>query len=173
MLDVQECERARVSRNRAYDGCFFTGVRTTGIYCRPVCTVRPARAENVEFVAPAAAAEVAGYRPCLRCRPEAAPFCPACKGSRSTVDRGMRLIENGALDGQTVEELAARLGITPRHLNRLFRRYLDASPIQVAKTIRVQRAKRLLDSTDLPIRQIALRSGFRSQRRFNAAFRDV
>jgi AraC family transcriptional regulator of adaptative response/methylated-DNA-[protein]-cysteine methyltransferase len=89
MLDTAECERARVSRNPAYDGRFFTGVRTTGIYCRPVCPVRPARAKNVEFFPSAAAAEAAGYRPCLRCRPETAPFSPAWKGSLTTVERAL------------------------------------------------------------------------------------
>src|SRR4051812_6996645 len=120
MLNVAECERARVSRNAAYDGRFFTGVRTTGIYCRPVCPVRPAQGRNVEFYASAAAAEAAGYRPCLRCRPETAPFSPAWKGSRTTVDRAVRLINEGFLDKQGVEELASRLGVGTRHLGRLF-----------------------------------------------------
>src|SRR5258706_8413300 len=112
-LDVAECERARVARDPSYDGRFFTGVRTTGIYCRPVCPVRPARSANVQFFPSAAAAEQAGFRPCLRCRPETAPFSGAWKGSRATVDRAMRLIvEEGALDdeGATVEDLASRLG---------------------------------------------------------------
>ena len=173
MLDVAECERARVARNKAYDGRFFTGVRTTSVYCRPVCPVKPARACNVDFFPSAAAAEAAGYRPCLRCRPETAPFSPAWRGSRTTVDRAMRLINQGALDENGVEELAARLGIGPRHLSRLFQRYLGARPIQVAKTARVQRAKRLIDGTHLPLAEIALRSGFRSLRRFNAVFVEV
>ncbi|HEX9321501.1 MAG TPA: Ada metal-binding domain-containing protein [Xanthobacteraceae bacterium] len=173
MLDVVECERARVSRNPAYDGRFFTGVRTTGVYCRPVCPVRPARARNVEFFFSAAAAEAAGYRPCLRCRPETAPFSPAWKGSRTTVERAMRLINAGALDDRGVEDLAARLGVGPRHLSRLFEKHVGASPTQVAKTARIQRAKRLIDSTDLPMTEIALRSGFRSLRRFNGVFAEV
>src|SRR5829696_699063 len=122
MLDIEECERARVCRDRRYDGRFFTGVRTTGVYCRPVCPVRPARATNVEFYPSAAAAESAGYRPCLRCRPEAAPFSPAWKGSRSTIDRAVRLIRDGALDDDDVEALAGRLGVGARHLGRLFQR---------------------------------------------------
>jgi AraC family transcriptional regulator of adaptative response / DNA-3-methyladenine glycosylase II len=162
-----------VGRNAAYDGRFFTGVRTTGVYCRPACPVRPARACNVEFFPSAAAAEAVGYRPCLRCRPETAPFSPAWKGSRTTVERAMRLIDNGALDDDGVESLAAHLGIGPRHLNRLFQKHIGASPLQVAKTARVQKAKRLIDSTDLPITRIALRSGFRSLRRFNAVFTEI
>src|SRR5215203_510020 len=118
MLNAEECERARIGRMAAYDGRFFTGVRTTGVYCRPVCPVRPARACNVEFFPSAAAAEMSGYRPCLRCRPEAAPFSPAWKGSRTTANRAMRLIADGALDTRGVEALAARLGIGPRHLSR-------------------------------------------------------
>src|SRR5215813_12755148 len=126
MLDPQECERARINRDSRYDGRFFTGVRTTGIYCRPVCPVRPAKSANVTFYPSAAAAEAAGFRPCLRCRPEAAPFSPAWKGSRTTVERALRLIDDGALDSQDVEELASRLGIGSRHLSRLFAKYLGA-----------------------------------------------
>src|ERR1041384_4605606 len=108
-LDVAECERARVARDPSYDGRFFTGVRTTGIYCRPVCPVRPARSANVQFFPSAAAAEIAGFRPCLRCRPETAPFSKAWIGSRATVERAIRLIvEYGALDGASVEKLAER-----------------------------------------------------------------
>jgi AraC family transcriptional regulator of adaptative response / DNA-3-methyladenine glycosylase II len=173
MLDFTECDRARIGRDRTYDGRFFTGVRTTGIYCRPVCPVKPARTRNVEYFPSAAAAEAAGYRPCLRCRPETAPFSPAWKGSLTTVERALRLVEAGALDDAGIEALADRLGIGVRHLNRLFRKHLDASPSQVAKTARVQRAKRLLDGTDLPITEIALAAGFRSLRRFNAVFAEV
>jgi AraC family transcriptional regulator of adaptative response / DNA-3-methyladenine glycosylase II len=176
LLDFAECDHARVSRDPSYDGRFFTGVRTTGIYCRPVCPVRPARSANVSFYPSAAAAEAAGFRPCLRCRPETAPFSGAWKGSRATVERAIRLIvEEGALDeeGATVESLAGRLGIGGRQLARLFARYIKASPVQVAKTARVQRAKRLLDHTDLPMMEIALRAGFRSLRRFNAVFAEV
>jgi AraC family transcriptional regulator, regulatory protein of adaptative response / methylated-DNA-[protein]-cysteine methyltransferase len=173
MLDPVECERARASRNAAYDGCFFTGVRTTGVYCRPVCPVRPARARNVEFFPCAAAAEAAGYRPCLRCRPETAPFSPAWKGSRTTVERALRLINQGALDEGSVEALAELLGIGARHLSRLFQKHLGARPTQVAQTTRVQRAKRMIDDTDLPLAEIAFRAGFGSLRRFNAVFGEV
>lgn len=172
-LDAFVCERARVCRDRRYDGLFFSGVRTTKVYCRPVCPVRPAKPENVSFYPSAAAAERDGFRPCLRCRPEAAPFSAAWKGSLTTVERGMRLIRDGALDDAGVEALANRLGIGPRHLSRLFMRYLGAGPTQVARTLRVQRAKRLLDETDLPMSEVALRSGFRSLRRFNTVFAEV
>jgi AraC family transcriptional regulator, regulatory protein of adaptative response / methylated-DNA-[protein]-cysteine methyltransferase len=173
MLDAKECERARVARDRRYDGRFFTGVRTTRIYCRPVCPVRPAKASNVSFYPSAAAAEAAGFRPCLRCRPEAAPFSPAWKGSRTTVERALRLIASGALDEDSVEGLAGRLGVGARHLNRLFQRHLGASPVQVAQTTRVQRAKRLLDETVFPMAEIAMQAGFGSLRRFNAVFAEV
>jgi AraC family transcriptional regulator, regulatory protein of adaptative response / methylated-DNA-[protein]-cysteine methyltransferase len=176
VLDHAECERARVARDPAYDGRFFTGVQTTGIYCRPVCPVRPAHPRNVCFFPSAAAAEAAGFRPCLRCRPETAPFCPAWRGSRATVERAARLIaDEGALDGEgaTVEMLAARVGVGARHLTRLFAKHLGATPSQVAKTARVQRAKRLLDETDRRMTEIALLAGFRSLRRFNAVFTEV
>jgi len=172
-LSHEECERARVARDPAYDGRFFIGVRTTRIYCRPVSPARPAKAENVRFYPSAAAAEAAGFRPCLRCRPETAPFSPAWKGSLASVERAVRLIEQGALDDGDVETLAARLGMGSRHLARLFRKHLSASPLQVAQTARVQRAKRLLDSTDLAMSEIAFRAGFASLRRFNAVFAQV
>lgn len=175
MLDAEECERARVGRDPAYDGRFFTGVRTTRIYCRPVCPVRPAQARNVRFYPSAAAAEIDGFRPCLRCRPETAPFSPAWNGSRTTVARALRLIESGALDedGASVEWLAARVGVGARHLSRLFLRHLGASPAQLARTLRVQRAKRLLDGTDLSMTEVAARAGFGSLRRFNAVFAET
>ena len=173
MLDFVECDRARLARDRSYDGRFFTGVRTTGIYCRPICPVRPAQSKNVEYYPSAAAAEAAGFRPCLRCRPETAPFSPAWKGSLATVERAMRLVHDGALDEAGVEALAERLGIGARHLTRLFKKHLGASPTQVAQTARVQRAKRMIDNTDLPMTQIALAAGFGSLRRFNAVFAEV
>src|SRR3977135_2554480 len=118
-LDFAECDRARLARDPVYDGRFYTGVHSTGIYCRPVCPVRPARSGNISFFQSAAAAEAAGFRPCLRCRPETAPFCSAWIGSRATVERALRLIiEDGALDaeGVTVERLAERLGVGARQL---------------------------------------------------------
>src|SRR6266513_4733266 len=144
-LDFAECDRARLARDPVYDGRFYTGVHSTGIYCRPV---RPARSANVSFFPSAAAAEAAGLRPCLRCRPETAPFCSAWIGSRATVERALRLIiEDGALDaeGVTVERLAERLGVGARQLTRLFARHLQASPSKVARAARVRRARRLMD----------------------------
>jgi len=173
VLDFEECDAARIRRDATYDGRFFTGVRTTSIYCRPVCPVRHAHSKNVAYYPSAAAAEAAGYRPCLRCRPETAPFSPAWKGSLATVERALRLVDEGALDNAGVEALAERLGIGARHLSRLFRKHVGASPTQVAQTARVQRAKRLIDGTDLPMTEIALAAGFGSLRRFNTVFAAV
>jgi len=172
-MDFRTCDAARLRRDKAFDGLFFTAVRTTRIYCRPICPARPAASRNVSFLRSAAAAEAAGYRPCLRCRPEVAPWCPAWKGTRSSVERALKLIEQGALDRGSAEELAARLGIGARHLLRLFRQHLNASPIQVATSLRVRRAKRLLSDTQLPIAEIAFAAGFGSVRRFNAVFASV
>jgi AraC family transcriptional regulator of adaptative response/methylated-DNA-[protein]-cysteine methyltransferase len=175
MLHFAECDRARLARDPSYDGRFFTGVRTTGVYCRPVCPAKP-KSANTCYFASAAAAEKAGFRPCLRCRPETAPFCPAWKGSRATVDKALRLIiEEGALDAENagVEDLAAKLGIGARQLSRLFAGHLNATPIEVAKTARVQRAKHLLDNTDLAMTEVAIQAGFRSLRRFNTVFVEV
>ncbi len=173
ILDPAQCDRARLARDPRFDGLFFTGVRTTGIYCRPVCPVRPAKSANVEFFPSAAAAERAGFRPCLRCRPETAPGSPAWRGSRTSVTRAQRMIEAGFLDRHDVCALAERLGIGQRHLARLFRRHLGAPPLAVARTLRVQRAKRLLDAGELSIAEIAFAAGFASLRRFNATFRAV
>ncbi len=173
MLDFETCNAARLRRDPAFDGVFFTAVATTWIYCRPVCPVKQPLTKNVAYYPSAAAAERAGYRPCLRCRPETAPFCPAWNGTKTTVERALKLIEGGVLDDVGVEDLAARLGIGGRHLSRLFQRHLGASPLQVAKTIRLQKAKRLLNDTNLQITEIAYRAGFKSLRRFNAAFADL
>ncbi len=165
--DPAVCERARHARDARFDGHFFIAVRSTGIYCRPICPAPTARAENVTYYPTAAAAATAGYRPCLRCRPEAAPGSPAWRGTASTVTRGLRLIGEGALDNASVEELAVRLGVTPRHLARLFQTHLGASPVAVAQTRRLQFAKRLIDETTLPFATIADAAGFGSLRRFN------
>ena len=149
MFDVAAQYQAVQRRDPALDGVVFIAVKTTGIYCRPVCRARTPLARNIEFYPSAAAAERAGYRPCLRCRPETAPFCPAWKGTRTTVERALALIEAGALDSNSVGALAEKLGIGPRHLSRLFVEHLDAPPLQVALSLRIQRAKRLLDDTDL------------------------
>ncbi|HUI16214.1 MAG TPA: Ada metal-binding domain-containing protein [Alphaproteobacteria bacterium] len=169
-LDRDACERARVARDARFDGRFFVGVRTTRIYCRPICPVRPAFAKNVVFFRTAAEAERAGFRPCLRCRPETAPGSPAWRGTEATVSRGMRLIEAGFLDSASVADLAAKLGVGSRHLARLFLRHVGASPQEVASTRRIQAAKRMIDQTDLPLAKIAFAAGFGSLRRFNAAF---
>jgi AraC family transcriptional regulator of adaptative response/methylated-DNA-[protein]-cysteine methyltransferase len=171
VLDFATCDAARLRRDPAYDGKFFTAVKTTGIYCRPVCPVKQPLSRNVAYYPSAAAAERAGYRPCLRCRPETAPFCAAWNGTRTTVERALKLIEAGALDRGDVPSLAERMGMSERHLSRLFQRHVGASPLQTAQTMRLQRAKRLLDGSDLPIAEIAYRARFGSVRRFNDAFR--
>ncbi|MGF6308174.1 AraC family transcriptional regulator of adaptative response/methylated-DNA-[protein]-cysteine methyltransferase [Bradyrhizobium sp. i1.8.4] len=170
MLDFAAQYAAFQRRDPAWDGIVFVAVRTTGVYCRPVCRVRTPLARNVRFYGSAASAERAGFRPCLRCRPEAAPFCPAWKGTRTTVERALALVEQGALDRGNVAALADRLGIGARHLSRLFAEHLDASPLQVALSLRVQRAKRLIDESELPLSVVAQRAGFSSARRMNAAF---
>jgi len=168
--DWHVCDAARIRRDAAYDGLFYTCVRTTKIYCRPICPVAHALSRNVFFLPSAAAAERAGFRPCLRCRPESAPGSPAWRGTATTVERGLRFIEEGYLDRQSVDELAARLGIGARHLSRLFLKHVGASPSQVAATRRVQKAKKLVSDTAMPISEIAFVAGFGSIRRFNDAF---
>ena len=172
-LTWSTCDRARVTRDPQFDGRFFTGVRTTRVYCRPTCPVKPAKSRNVTFFATAAAAERAGFRPCLRCRPEAAPGTPAWRGAGATVSRALRLIDRGFLDEHSVDDLGDTLGIGARHLRRLFLQHAGASPRAVAGTCRVQRAKTLLDETTMPIAAVAFAAGFSSIRRFNAAFRAV
>ena len=171
MPDDETCDRARLARDAGYDGVFFTGVRTTKIYCRPICPVKPALSKNVTFFPTAAAAERAGFRPCLRCRPETAPCSPAWCGTQTTVSRGLRLIEEGCLDSGSVADLAGKLGVGTRHLSRLFLRHAGAGPKEIAKTLRVQRAKRLIDESELPLARIAFEAGFSSVRRFNEVFR--
>ena len=170
MMQQEVFERARRSRDARFDGQFYIGVRTTGIYCRPICPANAPKSENVTFFPTAAAASEAGYRPCLRCRPECAPGTPAWSGTSTTVRRGLRLIANGALDDSTIEALAARLGVTSRHLRRLFTRHLGASPLAVAHTRRLHFAKQLIDQTRLPMQDIAIAAGYGSVRRFNDAF---
>jgi AraC family transcriptional regulator of adaptative response / DNA-3-methyladenine glycosylase II len=178
-LDRRVCDRARRSRDARFDGRFFIAVKTTGIYCRPICPARSPKDENVIYFQTAAAAEAAGFRPCLRCRPEASPGTPAWLGTSGIVSRALRLIGEGALRGASVADgnaseseagvdlLASRLGVTARHLRRLFLKHLGATPLEVALTRRVHFAKRLLDETSLPIQQVAFAAGFGSVRRFN------
>ena len=171
MLDDDICYRAFTSRDRRFDGRFVTAVLTTGIYCRPGSPARRPARRNVRFFACPAAAESAGFRPCLRCRPETAPGSPAWSGTSATVARALRLIDEGALDASGVEGLAARLGVTGRWLRRLFAEQLGAAPLTVARTRRVHFARRLLDETDLPVAEVALASGFGSARRLHDAVR--
>lgn len=171
--DTAVYEQARLSRDARFDGRFFIGVKTTGIYCRPVCPANTPKSENVSFYPTAAAAGEAGFRPCLRCRPECAPGTPAWEGTSTTVRRGLRLIADGALDDGDIERLADSLGVTSRHLRRLFAKHLGASPLAVAHTQRLHFAKRLIDQTTLPMVDIAIASGFGSTRRFNDAFRNT
>ena len=164
------CRSARLARDPRFDGKFFIGVRTTGIYCRPVCPAPSPKEHNVEYFPSAAAAAEAGLRPCLRCRPECSPGTPAWLGSSVTVSRALRLISEGALEEDGVDRLAERLGIGSRHLRRLFLEHLGATPVAVAQTRRLLAAKKLIDETSLPLTGIAIASGFGSIRRFNAAF---
>ncbi|HLM14041.1 MAG TPA: AlkA N-terminal domain-containing protein [Reyranella sp.] len=167
--------RAFQSHDARFDGRVFVGVTSTGIYCRPICPARPPKFENCRFFASAAAAQEAGFRPCLRCRPEIAPDLAFWRGTANTVSRALALIADGALDGEDsdVETLAERLGVGGRQLRRLFQRHLGASPIAVAQTRRVLFAKQLLHDTHLPMAEVALASGFGSVRRFNETFRDL
>jgi len=172
MLNFQICDAARLARDPVYDGVFFVGVRTSRIYCRTICPVRQPLAKNVVYFQTASAAEVEGYRPCLRCRPETAPKSAAWNGTQSTVSRALKLIDDGALDEGSVKQLSERLGIGARHLSRLFAKHVGASPLQTARTVRLQRAKRLLDNIDLKISEVAFQAGFASIRQFNATFAD-
>lgn len=169
-LDQEACYRAVLTRDPRFDGRFFTCVKSTGIYCRPVCPARTPKRENMRFVISAAAAEEAGFRACLRCRPETAPDMGAWRGTSNTVSRALNLIEAGALDEGDVDALAARLGVGERHLRRLFRQHLGAAPVSVAQTRRVLLAKALIHQTDLPMAEVAMASGFGSVRRFNETF---
>lgn len=169
-LDRRTCDRARLARDPRFDGLFFTGVLSTGIYCRPTCPARPPKQENIVYFPSAAAATEAGLRPCLRCRPEAAPGSPAWNGTSATVSRAMLLIRQGVLNEGSLEDLASKLGVSGRHLRRLFQTHIGASPKSLATTQKILFAKKLLSETDLSVTQIAFASGFQSIRRFNAAF---
>jgi AraC family transcriptional regulator, regulatory protein of adaptative response / DNA-3-methyladenine glycosylase II len=172
-LSTAICSRARKTRDPRFDGRFFIGVLTTRIYCRPICPVRSPKEENIRYFPSAAAAAEAGLRPCLRCRPECSPGTPAWLGTSATVSRALRLIGESSLEDTGMDALAARLGIGSRHLRRLFLQHLGASPIAVAQTRRLHFAKKLIDETNLPMRDIALSAGFGSVRRFNATFQNT
>lgn len=171
--DADACHRVLLARDARFDGRLFVGVRTTGVYCRPICPARTPKRPNCRFFASAAAAQEAGFRPCLRCRPEVSPQLATWRGTSSTVTRALGLIREGALDGDdaSVAQLAERLGIGERQLRRLFGEHLGASPVSVAQTRRVLFAKHLLHETRLPMVQVALAAGFGSVRRFNETFR--
>jgi AraC family transcriptional regulator of adaptative response / DNA-3-methyladenine glycosylase II len=172
-LDAEHCYRALECRDARFDGRFFTGVLTTGVYCRPICPARTPKRRNLRFFACAAAAEEAGFRPCRRCRPDAAPGTPAWLGTSATVSRALRLIAEGALDDGDTEQLGARLGLGGRQLRRLFATRLGASPAAVARTRRTHFARRLIDETDRPMTEVAFGAGFRSVRQFNQAIRET
>ncbi|HKT53433.1 MAG TPA: DNA-3-methyladenine glycosylase 2 family protein, partial [Caulobacteraceae bacterium] len=170
-LDPDACYRALSTRDARFDGRLFVGVKTTGIYCRPICPARTPKRENVRFFPSAAAAREAGFRPCLRCRPETSPESSAWRGTAATVSRALRLIEAGALDQGGAPELATRLGVGERQLRRLFQEHLGASPLAVAQTRRIHLAKQLIHETALPMTEVAMAAGFGSVRRFNETFK--
>jgi AraC family transcriptional regulator of adaptative response / DNA-3-methyladenine glycosylase II len=172
-MDRTACYRAISTRDARFDGRLFIGVKTTGIYCRPICPARTPRFENVLFYPSAAAAQEAGFRPCLRCRPETSPDLAFWRGTSNTVSRALALIEAGVLDGADVESLADRLGVGARQLRRLFHRHVGASPVAVMQTRRVLLAKQLIHETRLPMTEVALASGFNSVRRFNETFQHL
>ncbi|MCG8349934.1 MAG: helix-turn-helix domain-containing protein [Chloroflexales bacterium] len=169
-LDADICYRAIQTRDARFDGQFFTAVRTTKVYCRPLCPAPTPKRENCTFYVSAAAAQEAGYRPCLRCRPELAPDLAAALGPDGIVARMLRLIADGTLDDDRIGVLARRLGVTERHLRRLCVTHLGAAPIAIAQTRRLLFAKQLIDETNLPLTEVALAAGFGSIRRFNAVF---
>ena len=170
-LDWQICSRARLSRDPRFDGKFFIGVIGSHVYCRSICPAPTAKEENCRYFPTAAAAAEAGFRPCLRCRPECSPGTPAWLGTPSTVARALRLISQSGLTGGGVEALAERLGVGSRHLRRLFLKHLGATPSAVAQTRRLHFAKKLIDETTLPMSEVSLASGFGCVRRFNENIR--
>jgi AraC family transcriptional regulator of adaptative response / DNA-3-methyladenine glycosylase II len=175
LMDREACYKAFQSHDARFDGRVFVGVTSTGIYCRPVCPARTPKFANCRFFASAAAAQEAGFRPCLRCRPEIAPELAFWRGTSNTVSRALRLIAEGALDESEagVEAFAEKLGVGGRQLRRLFSQHLGASPIAVAQTRRVLFAKQLIHDTQLPMTEVALSAGFGSVRRFNETFRNL
>ena len=171
MLDLQVCSRARLSRDPRFDGKFFIGVVGSGVYCRSICPAPTAKEKNCRYFPTAAAAAEAGFRPCLRCRPECSPGTPAWLGTSTTVSRALGLIGESGLQDGGIENLAGRVGVGSRHLRRLFIRHLGATPSAVAQTRRLHFAKKLIDETRLPLGEVALASGFGCVRRFNAAIK--
>jgi AraC family transcriptional regulator of adaptative response / DNA-3-methyladenine glycosylase II len=174
-LDPSVSYRALQTRDRRFDGHLFVGVTSTGIYCRPICPAKTAKFENCRFFRTAAGAQEAGFRACLRCRPEISPEMAGWRGTSNTVSRGVALIAEGFLDqaDESVETLADRLGIGERHLRRLFEEHLGASPTTVAHTRRILFAKQLIHETRLSMSDVATASGFGSVRRFNDTFQKL
>jgi AraC family transcriptional regulator of adaptative response / DNA-3-methyladenine glycosylase II len=171
-LDSATCYRALRARDPRFDGRFFVAVTSTRIYCRPVCTVKPPKRENCRFYPSAAAAELGGYRPCLRCRPELAPGNSSIDATTRLAQAAASLIEDGTMNGAGVEGLAARLGVSERHVRRALDAEFGVSPVAFAQTQRLLLAKRLLTDTAMPVTEIAYASGFGSLRRFNALFKE-
>lgn len=172
-LDPEICWRAWSTRDVRFVGRFVMGVRTTGIYCRPGCPARLPARKNVGFYPTPAAAETAGYRACRLCRPDRAPGSPAAGGTTATVTRALRLIDEGALAGGSIEALAERLGVTARWLRELFERHVGASPLDVARTRRAHLARRLLEDTALPVEDVAAAAGYGSARRMRAGLQQT
>jgi methylphosphotriester-DNA--protein-cysteine methyltransferase len=173
MLNSDDCYAILQHRDPGADGRFFVAVRTTRVYCRPICPSRVPLRRNVQFYAHAAEAHAAGYRPCLRCRPESAPDSPAWVGSLASINRALALIEEGALVDSNVDKLAESLGVTGRHLRRLFLKHVGIGPVSIEQTRRVHLAKKLIHETSLSMADIAFASGFGSVRRFNETFLDL
>ena len=172
-LDRESCYRAVKSRDRRFDGVFYTAVSTTGIYCRPSCPARTPAFHNVTFHPTAAAAQGAGYRACKRCLPDATPGSPDWDVAADAAGRAMRLIADGVVDRDGVDGLARRIGYTPRHLSRLLTQELGAGPLALARAKRAQTARVLLETTDLGAADVAFAAGFSSVRQFNDTIREV
>ena len=172
-LDAGQCYRALQSRDRRFDGRFYIGVRTTGIYCRPICPAPTPKEENVTFFSHPASAETAGFRACRRCHPERSAGPPAWAERSATVSRALRLIDDGFLDGASVDDLSDHLGVGTRRLRRLFADEVGASPAAIARSRRAHLARRLLDETDLRIVDIAFTAGYQSLRQFNHAMKST
>ncbi len=172
-LDFDTCYRAVVARDPRFDGRFFTGVTSTGIYCRPICPARTPARGNLRFFPHPGAAEAAGFRACRRCRPEASPGSPDWNARADLAARAVRLIADGYADEHGISGLAQRLAVTDRHLRRLLLAELGTTPIALARTTRLQTARRLLAETRMPVTEIAFASGFSSVRQFNASFQEV
>ena len=172
-LDAESCYRAVKSRDRRFDGVFWTAVRTTGIYCRPSCPARTPALRNVSFHPSAAAAQAAGYRACKRCLPDATPGSPEWEVAADVAGRAMLLIADGVVDREGVEGLARAVGYTPRHLSRLITAELGAGPLALARARRAQTARVLIETTDLSLADVAFAAGFSSVRQFNDTVREV